>query len=186
MVASAWLSLNVEGRLSTVLLTSLLEASRVKIVKDVPRFTFLDDSYGPYKEGDETDIPRLLALPLIGSGFARAIDEGMELELFKVLSREKSDQQRGGMQLTPLKPGFFKRLLFLLLAMGGDEKVRRLESIYQDLITLRLSKIIRPLGYTSIPQSIPGISDEEKVLYEDLSTIVSAWRRAMRGEETWR
>ncbi|PMP96509.1 MAG: hypothetical protein C0167_02220, partial [Nitrososphaera sp.] len=64
---------------------------------------------------------------------------------------------------------------------GMDESERRILSVYQDLITLRLQKIARSLGYTSVPASMPNATEEEKALFDCASELFRRWREILVG-----
>ena len=177
-----------ELRLLARLGSHILGKGRAEIIKDTPSFNLLGASYGPYKKGDKVELPRWLILALASEGYASLVDEGLEVEMYRAISRERSYSQRGA-QLAELKEGFYLRVSFMLLGMrllGFKEQEDRLDATYQDLVTARLSKIVRSLGYVGLPTSLPNLTFEEKILYEGLVKQVSRWRRIIRGEIEWK
>ena len=171
------------------ILQALAEPTQVEITSDIPRFSLWGAEYGPYTRGAHVDVPRMVALGLVSAGVAQLIEESLELEVYKLLSREKSSAHHGAAQLSRLPPGFYQHLFFAIQAAekaGLKERKERLDSVLQDLITMRLSKIVRTLSYSSVPSSMPGISEEEQLLLEALSRIVGGWRSSLRGVWLWR
>ena len=175
-------------KLRAAILRSLVYPVQVEIVADVPRFSLWGESFGPYAKGMRVDVPKLFALALVKNGLARFLNENLELELFRLLSKEKPAGQHTA-QLSPLPEDFYTKAFLALFAAekaGLEERKNRLEALLQDLVTIRLSKIVRTISYTSVPQSLPGVTEEEKVLFNELSSLVKVWRETVRGSWLWR
>jgi len=181
---AAWLRSDCTVRLRSLILASLAEQSRVKAKRGIPAAELAGFKFGPLKEGETADLPRILAMALISSGDAEPVDEGVEIELYRAQGKERAAVQSGSPQLSQLRPGFYQKASASLAAMelaGMDEAARRSLSVYQDLMTLRLQKISRSLGYTSVPPSMPNATDEEKALFECASDLFRRWREIMVG-----
>ena len=181
---AAWLGSDCTVRLRSLLLASLAEQSRVRAKSAIPETSLAGFKFGPLREGETADLPRALALVLIASGSAEPVDEGVEIELYRAQGKERAAAQSGAPQLSQLRPGFYRKVAASLVAMelaGMGEQARRILSVYQDLMTLRLQKIARSLGYTSVPVSMPNATEEEKALFDCASGIFRRWREIMVG-----
>jgi hypothetical protein len=181
---AAWLKSDCTVRLRSLLLASLAEQSRVKVKSGIPETSLAGFKFGPLREGETVDLPRALVLVLIASGSAEPVDEGVEIELYRAQGKERAAAQSGAPQLSQLRPGFYRKVAASLVAMelaGMDESERRILSVYQDLITLRLQKIARSLGYTSVPASMPNATEEEKALFDCASELFRRWREILVG-----
>ena len=181
---AAWLRSDCTIRLRSLLLASLAEQSRVRAKSAVPEFELAGLKIGPLREGETVDLPRLVALVLVASGRAEPVDEGVEIELYRAQGKERAALQSGSPQLSQLRPGFYRKVAASIAAMelaGMGEAARRALSVYQDLMTLRLQKIARSLGYTSVPSSVPNATEEEKALFDCASSIFRRWREILTG-----
>lgn len=177
-----------ELRLLARLSSFILGKGRAEVIKDTPSFSVLGVRYGPYKKGDKIELPRWLILALASEGYVYVVDEGLEVDVYRALSKERSYSQRGG-QLAEVKENLYPRVLFMLLGLkllGLREQENRLDASYQDLLTIRLSKIVKSLSYSGASTTLPNLSFEEKTLYEGLVKLVSRWRRIVRGESGWK
>jgi hypothetical protein len=171
-------------RLRSLILASLAEQSRVKAKAEVPAASIAGLRLGPLREGETADLPRIVAMALVSTGSAEPVDEGVEIELYRAQGKERASAQSGAPQLSQLRPGFYQKVaasLYALELAGMGEAARRALSIYQDLMTLRLQKIARSLGYTSVPSSLPNATDEEMALFECASEIFRRWREIIVG-----
>ncbi|MFP3285061.1 MAG: hypothetical protein RXP89_03375 [Nitrososphaeria archaeon] len=179
---AAWLRSDCTVRLRSLVLASLAEQSRVRARSALPAIPAA--GLGPLREGEDLEVPRILGLALIAAGAAAPADEGVEVELYRAQGKERAAAQSGSPQLSQLRPGFYRKVASSLAAMelaGMGEAARRALSVYQDLMTLRLQKVARSLGYTSVPASLPNATDEERALFECASAIFRRWREIMEG-----
>ncbi len=183
-MGAPWLRSDCTVRLRALVLSSLAEQSRVRARAEVPGLSLAGIKVGPLREGEVVEVPRLVAVALVGSGLAEPAEEGIEVELYRAQGKERAAAQSGAPQLSQLRPGFYRRMAAALSMMeeaGMAEAARRVASAYQDLITLRLQKIARSLGYTSLPSTMPNATDEEKALFECASEIFRRWREIVVG-----
>ena len=164
--------------------TFLFNSVKVEMLSD------LDDGilnrYGlkNVKKGDTIEVPLWVAETLENLGLGKSTEEGFEIELFRILNREKL---QGQYQLSPIKSDFYlklRRYLINLSKNSSREAFNKMRIYAQDLITLRLNKIISLAVSTSnIGQTSSSMTPEELVLYREVRELVTLWKRMMLGEE---
>jgi hypothetical protein len=164
--------------------TFLFSPVKVEVLSD------LDDGilnkYGlkNVKKGDTIEVPLWVAETLEDLGLGKSVEEGFELELFRILNREKL---QGQYKLSPIKSDFYLKLRRYLIKLGknaSNEAFNKIHIYAQDLITLRLNKIISlAISASNIDQISSSMTPEELVLYREVRELVTLWKRTMLGEE---
>lgn len=163
----------------------LFENIKVMVEKDIEDDPILQ-RYGlkGLKKGDSIEVPRWVAEILEEEGIVRGLEEGFEVEMFRVLNREKL---QGPHQISSVRPDLYLRLRRYLLSLkrrGSGDAHNRFRVYAQDLIKLRLNKVIM-LAASSAPidQAIPNMTPEEIALYKEIHKVIESWKRLMIGDE---
>jgi len=163
----------------------LFENIKVTVEKDLEDDPILQ-RYGlkGLKRGDSVEMPRWIAEILEDEGIVRGLEEGFEVEMFRVLNREKL---QGPHQISSVRPDLYLRLRRYLLSLkrrGPSDAHNRFRIYAQDLVRLRLNKVIT-LATSSAPvdQAIPNMTPEEIALYKEIHRVVESWKRLMLGDE---
>ncbi len=163
----------------------LFENIKVTVEKEVGDDPILQ-RYGlkGLKKGDSVEVPRWIAEILEEEGIVRGLEEGFEVEMFRVLNREKL---QGPHQISSVRPDLYLRLRRYLLSLkrrGPGDAHNRFRVYAQDLIRLRLNKIIA-LAASSAPvdQAIPNMTPEEIALYKEVHRVVESWKKLMMGDD---
>jgi DNA replication factor GINS len=136
-------------------------------------------------EGDVIEVPRWVAETMMQMGFADIQEESIDLDLFKALSRERMQDPS---QISTLKGDFYPRMKrqikMMKSMMGRDESLKGayekfLSSAY-DLIGLRMNKLLYLSGSSSLsPDLEKKITQEEKVFFEIIRSIIEDWKKAI-------
>jgi hypothetical protein len=165
----------------------LLGKARVKMRSSVENLDVGDFRVEKLSEGQTTDLPRWVADELAGLSLAEVVEEPFEVEIFRVLSREK---MMGPLQLSALPPDFYirmKRRLGSLAegAAGGrvkKEDLDRLKAGSYDLIGMRLSKLLS-LSSSSTPASALAerLTPEEQAFFSVSQSMSREWKVALLG-----
>lgn len=159
----------------------LFENIKVTVEKDLEDDPILQ-RYGikGLKKGESVEIPRWIAEILEEEGVVKGLEEGFEVEMFRVLNREKL---QGPHQISSVRPDLYLRLRRYLLSLkrrGSGDAHNRFRIYAQDLVKLRLNKVIM-LAMSSAPvdQAIPNMTPEEIVLYKEIHKMVESWKKLM-------
>lgn len=131
------------------------------------------------KENELKNVPRWLATVLQENGLVEIQSQDMGVELFRSLSRERI---AGNDQLSTLKSDFYIRLnSFIESKQDGAEK-EKLSVSMQDLVLLRLGKIIHLARSAPLnPDLEQKLTYEEKTLFQLVHKAANDFRECVLG-----
>jgi len=162
----------------------LMSPTRVTARADIPEAKLSTYELTEKKEGQAFEVPRWVAEVLEESNLVDLSDEAVEADLFRALQREKL---QGSTQLSHIDRDLYLRLRrYLMMLKRRDPRGPHYEKVrvsVQDLITMRLVKIITLAGYTAQPEPTSLLSPEELLLYREIRALVSEWRKLVLGED---
>ena len=169
------------------------ENSLVKVVanSNCPEIKLAGMTVGPFDEGNEYEVYFWVAKELAAAGIAHFREEDVldATKLFKVQWRE-GVQVPG--QISDLPEDFYPKLRRYLVSAREDisrqpEKINDYEKakhLAKDIVNSRLKKIV---ALSSAPgqsdQVLKKLSNEERVLYEQLVRIISDWKAKILESE---
>lgn len=157
---------------------------RARVVHDTPELFFSGKTFGPFKVGDEIQIPRWLARELTKNQLVKILDE-KPLEgpdLAKIHWRESIPESR---EIPPLDYDFYSKLKELLRELSNKkDKDPSQKALFEntlsqskDIINCRLHKIVYLATNPSITDAtIQKMAVEERRLYNDLRSIIDEWK----------
>jgi hypothetical protein len=165
----------------------LLGKAIVKMKSSVENLDVGDFRVEKLTEGETADLPRWVADELAGLSMAEVVEDPFEVEIFKVLSREK---MMGPLQLSALPADFYIRMKRRLgtLAEGvaaGKSRKEDLDKVRAgsyDLIGMRLSKLLS-LSSSSTPASALAerLTPEEQAFFSVSQSMSKEWKVALLG-----
>ena len=172
----------------------VFENSLVRIVvnRNFPEIELAGLKVGPFEDGKEYEVQYWIASELDRAGIARfREDELLDIKkLDKILWKEKVQQTR---QVAHLEEDFYPRLRRFLsrLKAGANSnpdkmaEYRKAIGLANDIANVRLRKIV---SLASSPeqtnQTLKDLAKEERVLYDDLFTIVDDWKsKILKGAD---
>jgi GINS complex protein len=140
------------------------------------------------KEGERVEMPRWVAEELVELELAELQEESFEVEIFKALTREKI---LAALQLSQLEPNFYVRMRRRLAAVRAGvergkyrrEDYEKLRTTSYDLIGRRLSKLLSMSSSANVQTIADRITPEEKTFFSMSSSISTAWKKALLGEQ---
>jgi hypothetical protein len=140
------------------------------------------------KEGERLEMPRWVAEELVELELAEMQEEVFDVEIFKALTREKILTSP---QLSPLEPNFYIRMRRRLAAVRSGvergkyrrEDYEKLKTTSYDLIGRRLGKLLSMSSSASVQTIADRITPEEKAFFSMSSSISTAWKKALLGEQ---
>ncbi len=157
---------------------------RVMCNRNCPEIRLVGLKLGPFEEGKEYEVQYWIANELERAGIARFRDEELldTRKLDKILWKEKVQQAR---QVSHVEEDFYPRLRRFLsrLKKGANSspernaEYRKAEAVAQDIINIRLRKIV---ALASSPEQtneiLNDLAKEERRLYNRLYAIVDEWK----------
>lgn len=162
------------------------ENSMVKIVanRNCPEIKLAGLNVGPFDEGNEYEAYFWVAKELANAGMVHFREEEIldATKLFKV--QWKEGVQIPG-QISDLPPNFYPKLRRFITdlkeqATKQSEKYQeydRTKQLARDVVNSRLKKIV---ALSSAPaqseQVLKKFTNEEKIIYEQLVTLISEWK----------
>jgi hypothetical protein len=167
----------------------LLGKSRVTMRSSIENIDVGDFKIESLKQGESVELPRWAAEELIQLELADAVEEPIETDMFKALSREK---MLGPFQLSGLPPDFYMRMrrrMTYLHKAAEEARVKkedyeRFRASSYDLIGVRLGKL---LSLSSSSTSLSTIADkltpEEKVYFSLAQSFSKEWKNALLRDE---
>ena len=172
----------------------VFENSLVRIIvnRNCPEIELAGLKVGPFEDGKEYEVQYWIANELDRAGIARfREDELLDIKkLDKILWKEKVQQTR---QVAHLEEDFYPRLRRFLsrLKAGANSnpdkmaEYRKAIGLANDIANVRLRKIV---SLASSPeqtnQTLKDLAKEERVLYDDLFTIVDDWKsKILKGAD---
>ncbi|MFX1486614.1 MAG: hypothetical protein ACFFBS_05920 [Promethearchaeota archaeon] len=155
---------------------------RIIIKKEHHKINVAGQALGPLREGDRMEIPRWQADILVENGIAEYLDE-KEIDVSKlhnILWKETSDVKLG-----ELDEDFYFEIRKKLRSLKErnqkeptpitSQKLEQIEVPVRDLISARLSKMVK-MALKDIHPSLTGtMTSEELWLYERLAKLIRDW-----------
>lgn len=164
---------------------------KARVLHDTPELFFSGKTFGPFKVGDEIQIPRWLARELTKNRLVKTLDEKpLEIpNLAKIHWRESIPESR---EIPPLDYDFYSKLRELLRELSKkkdqdpSQKVLFENTLSQskDIINCRLHKIVYLATNPSITDStIQKMAVEERRLCNDLRLTINEWKNKILNPE---
>ena len=157
---------------------------KAKVLRETPELFFSGKPFGPFKVGDEIEIPRWLAKELTKNQMVKILDDKpLEItDLEKIHWRESIPEAR---EIPKLEYDFYNKLRELLREISKKsekdpaQKVLLEKTLSQskDIINCRLHKIVYLAANPSIiDATLQKMTIEERGLYKDLSSTINEWK----------
>jgi hypothetical protein len=163
--------------------------TKVIVIRESAEIGVGDGTLGPFKAGQEVDVPRWVAEELVRSGIARWRDEDrLDLAtLSKIHWRETIPTAR---QIPAVGTDFYQKMRRLLVDLKAQSrsdpsKGRDFEKAVQltkDIVNCRIRKIVSLAAAPAQTEDVlTNLASEEKELYRALSGIIIDWRVRMES-----
>ena len=175
--------MKLDERLQLLGIDALLRPVKVMILSDcrVP----LPEGPLQAKKGDEVEVPRWIAEVLVSQGLAKYKEE-VNVNYVNMY-HYKERRSTTGSQLAQLPPDFYVSVGEFIRSL--EEEIKRSpshmlindkdmsEKNIIELSETRLSKIIRLAQTDMGDEEVPKMTPEEALVYSQLKTTVSAWKK---------
>ena len=166
----------------------------VKVVsfRESPEINVGQESIGPFRTGQEVDVPRWVAEELVRSGIVKWRDED-KLDLATLSKMHWRETIPASRQIPPIGADFYQKLSRLLAELRAQSrsdpsKGRDFEKAVQlskDILNCRIRKIVSLAAAPAQTEEVlTNLASEEKSLYRSLSRIIIEWRSKIDSPRT--
>ena len=161
---------------------------KVKILEDLPEIKMFTISIGPFKKGEETNIPYWIAKILKKDKIIDFLEE-VEYDVEDLLKVKWKEQETPNIQIVGKE--FYVKTKETILNLIDElkeedkfsinsqklQKKERIQSLLKDIFARRIYKILRiaTQGHDQ-PKFLNSLTDEEALLYKHLRQIIKNWQ----------
>ncbi len=164
----------------------MFENEKVKVIanRNHPEIKLVGITVGPFEEAKEYEVMYWIARELERMGIAKFREEE-KLDLIKLHKIHWKERAQTSRTIAQLPENFYPKLRRFLeelkrKAVKDPEKMRDYEKavrIAKDIVNCRMRKIVL-LASTAAKtnQFLEKLTEEERILYDQISSIISGWR----------
>ncbi len=166
--------------------------SRINFLKDYPEARIVDRVLGPYRMGQEAELPLWIAQRLVEMGYAK-FREDEQLTLNTLSTTHYKETLPGSRQVPKLSRSFYFQVRRLLRNLKSQEakdrtKGRDLDkalALARDIVNIRVKKIAS-LGASGeqATELTSNLTAEEQALYDKIRGTVDSWKKDILGRES--
>ena len=185
-------SLNEQPSIVTIVDTEFENSpSRINFLKEFPETRMGDRVMGPYRQGQEVELPLWITTHLVQMGYAKFRDEDL-LTLNTLSTTHYKETLPGSRQVPKLPRIFYFQLRRLLKDLKSQEtkdraKGRDLDkavSLAQDIVNIRVKKIASlSASGEQTTELTSNLTAEELALYQNIRETVDKWKKDILGRE---
>jgi GINS complex protein len=184
--------MNEEPSIVTIVDTEFENSpSRVNFLREFPETRMGDRVMGPYRQGQEVELPLWITTHLVKMGYAKFRDED-QLTLNTLSTTHYKETLPGSRQVPKLPRIFYFQLRRLLKDLKSQEakdraKGRDLDkavSLAQDIVNIRVKKIASlSASGEQTSELTSNLTAEELALYQNIRETVDKWKKDILGRE---
>ncbi|HET7404735.1 MAG TPA: hypothetical protein VFJ63_01310 [Candidatus Bathyarchaeia archaeon] len=151
-----------------------------------------DRVLGPYRQGQEVELPLWIATHFVQMGYAKFRDED-QLTLNTLSTTHYKETLPGSRQIPKLSKTFYfqvRRLLKDLKAQEAKDRTKGRDldkalSLSRDIVNIRIKKIASLSASGEQPTELTSnLTAEELALYQALRATLDAWTKDILGRES--
>ena len=151
-----------------------------------------DRVLGPYRQGQEVELPFWIAVHFVQMGYARFRDED-QLTLNTLSTTHYKETLPGSRQIPKLAKNFYfqvRRLIRDLKAQEAKDRTKGRDldkaiSLSRDIVNIRVKKIASLSASGEQPTELTSnLTAEELALYRNIRNGVESWRKDILGRES--
>jgi hypothetical protein len=147
---------------------------KIVLIRNIPYLEINSEVYNDLKQGTVLNVRRWVGEKLIEAKVAKYEEDKIDINYLRQLEWK----ERNIINEVQEVPKYFYLMVKEKMKYCNEEEKRELYNIIQDIISLRLAKLIR---IATMPASIRDIdkkiSIEEEVLFEVLKSIIENWKK---------
>src|SRR6266571_2210886 len=165
--------------------------ARINFLKDYPETRIADKVLGPYRMGQEVELPLWIALHLVEIVYAK-FREDDQLTLKALSTTHYTETLPSARTIPKLSRSFYFRVRRLLKELRSQEAKDRSKgrdfdkalALARDIANIRIKKIAS-LGASSdqTTEQASNLTSEERALYDRIKQMIDEWKRDILGIE---
>jgi len=166
-------------------------ASRVNFLKDYPETRIADRVLGPYRMGQEVELPLWIAQHLVEMGYAKFRDDE-QLTLNTLSTTHYKETLPAAKQVPRLSRSFYfhvRRLIRNLRSQELKDRAKgrdldKAQALARDIVAIRAKKIVSlAASGEQATELTSNLTAEEQALYEKVREAVDSWKKDILGRE---
>ncbi|WEU40712.1 MAG: DNA replication complex GINS family protein [Candidatus Odinarchaeum yellowstonii] len=176
-------------RIKEMIITRLHTPVAVKLLKDLTEEISKELEIPVKSTGSEFEIPWWKAKILMDEKIAELLDEN---EIDETYIQKKVWSEKAKTQPEELEKTFYLKLSNKLGKLKNEfkmnpspilmKKIENLETLLNDLLSARLSKILKMSFRGAPPKILENLTLEEKWLYDEINQIIKIWVERILGD----
>jgi hypothetical protein len=152
---------------------------KIVLIRNIPYLEINNEVYNDLKQGTVLNVRRWIGEKLIEAKVAKYEEDKIDINYL----RQIEWKERNIINEVQEVPKYFYLMIKEKMKYCNEEEKKEFYNIMQDIISLRLAKLIR---IAIIPASIRDIekkiSIEEEILFEALKSLIENWKKAILRE----
>ncbi len=166
-------------------------ASRVNFLKDYPETRITDRVLGPYRMGQEVELPLWIAQHLVEMGYAKFRDDE-QLTLNTLSTTHYKETLPAAKQVPHLSRSFYFHVRRLIRNLKSQElkdrakgrELDKAQALARDIVAIRVKKIVSlAASGEQATELTSNLTAEEQALYEKVREAVDSWKKDILGRE---
>lgn len=147
---------------------------KIVLIRNIPYLEINNEIYNDLKQGTVLNVRRWIGEKLIEAKVAKYEEDKIDINYLRQLEWK----ERNIINEVQEVPKYFYLMIKEKMKYCNEEEKREFYNIIQDIISLRLAKLIRIATMpTTIRDIDKKISIEEEVLFEVLKSIIENWKK---------
>ena len=166
-------------------------ASRINFLKDYPETRISDRVLGPYRMGQEVELPLWIAQHLVEMGYAKFRDDE-QLTLNTLSTTHYKETLPASKQVPRLSRSFYFQVRRLIRNLRIQElkdrakgrELDKAQALARDIVAIRVKKIVSlAASGEQATELTSNLTAEEQALYEKVREAVDSWKKDILGRE---
>ncbi len=166
-------------------------ASRINFLRDYPESRIADRVLGPYRIGQEAELPLWIAQHLVEMGYAKFRDDE-QLTLNTLSTTHYKETLPAAKQVPRLSRSFYfhvRRLIRNLKSQELKDRAKgrdldKAQALARDIVAIRVKKIVSlAASGEQATELTANLTAEEQALYEKVREAVDSWKKDILGRE---
>ncbi len=176
-------------RINEMMLSRIHTPVTVKLLKDLTEDISMELEIPAKTPGSEFEIPWWKAKILVDEKIAEFTDKN---EIDETYIQKKVWSEKAKTQPEELEKTFYLKLAYKLARLKNEfktnpspilmKKIENLETLLNDLLSARLSKILKMSFRGAPPKILENLTIEEKWLYDEINQIIKIWVERILGD----
>jgi GINS complex protein len=166
-------------------------ASRINFLRDYPESRIADRVLGPYRIGQEAELPLWITQHLVEMGYAKFRDDE-QLTLNTLSTTHYKETLPAAKQVPRLSRSFYfhvRRLIRNLKTQELKDRAKgrdldKAQALARDIVAIRVKKIVSlAASGEQATELTANLTVEEQALYEKVREAVDSWKKDILGRE---